>query len=124
VSVKLPAYYALYQILLLLYIMWYLITVITAVRNHPKTYFTSHAQLYFLPGKHHLIKNLIVNSILNFSLYGSDKGNTRIHCNTSAHIVFKNCQNINIKYITIKNCKYAYSEYLTKSLVTLFLTTC
>jgi len=34
--------------------------------NYPKMYFASDVELHFLPCKHHLNKNLIVNNIFNY----------------------------------------------------------
>ena len=96
--------------------------------NFSDVYLTSHVQLQFLPGQHHLNRNMIMNNIVNFSLHGDAINYTTIHCNTPVTIIFVNSKNINIKHITIKNCTYEYtyhgSSQLTKSQGTLLLLRC
>ena len=78
--------------------------------NNSKKYFTSHTQLVFLPGKHHLHTDLVVQHVENISLNGispTQANNTIIHCsysNSSAHVVISNSVNINIRYISMKEC--------------------
>ena len=97
--------------------------------NKSEKYFTSHFELQFSPGKHYLLKSLIVNDVYNLSLYGNvNKGKNYaiIYCSSSAYIAFRNSKHINITNLTIKNCGYSYSkfQYFTNSLSSLFLFNC
>jgi len=91
--------------------------------NNSGKYFSSHTKLQFLPGKHYLVNNLVVNNVINFSLYWNDVSTTTIHCDTPAIIASKN---VNINNLTIKNCGDFYTDLkcLTVSLSSLILLKC
>ena len=88
--------------------------------NNSDTYFTSNAQLVFLPGKHHLHTDLTVENVMNISLHGvnqTEMNNTIIHCTTSTRVVIINSDNICIRYISMKDCGgIIQKQYFTSSL--------
>jgi len=94
--------------------------------NNFERYFSSNTKLQFLPGNHYLAKNLIVNFVSNFSVWGDTTNNTTIYCNTQAKVFLRNSININIKNLTIKNCGYSnsVSKDFTKLFIALILYNC
>jgi len=77
-------------------------------------YFTSNAQLLFLPGLHQLHTNLIIQNVYNFSLIGSTTNGTTpdavIQCNSSVGIVMTNITNLAMKNMVINNCTKQHSK--------------
>ena len=98
--------------------------------NNSEKYFTSHAQLVFLPGKHHLHTDLVVQYVENISLNGispTQANNTIIHCsysNSSAHVIISNSVNINIRYISMKECGCLQKESSNSLLDVLHIFNC
>ena len=79
-------------------------------------YFTSNTQLLFLPGKHHLDTDLIIENVHNISLIGSTSVandttvDTFIHCN-SPLITMINVSKLTIENITISHDVYHPSQF-------------
>ena len=72
-------------------------------------YFTSHTQLLFLPGLHHLHTDLIIQNVHNISLIGSTANDTTldrviIQCISIAGIVMSNITDLSMANLMIKNC--------------------
>ena len=72
-------------------------------------YFASNAQLYFLPGLHHLHTNLTIQNVHNFTLIGSTANDTVtpqtvIRCAPFTGIIITNSTNLTMKNMVIKNC--------------------
>ena len=63
-------------------------------------YFTSNTQLHFLQGSFYINADIVIDSLHNFSLVGSDIDNTIIECSTPSLIAIINCTNTVIKNIT------------------------
>ena len=72
--------------------------------NNSEKYFTSHTQLVFLPGKHHLHTDLVVQHVVNLTIEGKEMYNTAVYCTTPAHINISNSDGINIRYLDIYKC--------------------
>ena len=72
--------------------------------DNSEKYFTSNTQLVFLPGKHHLTTDLIVENVLNFTLTGvgfNEMHNTVIYCSKPVQMViakFFNSEDISVRY--------------------------
>ena len=83
--------------------------------NNSEKYFTSHTQLVFLPGKHHLHTDLVIENVSNVTLRGINQTavkDTIIYCNISTQIVISYSTRIEIKYLSIKECGYSQQEDL------------
>ena len=98
--------------------------------NNTNKYFTSHTQLYLLPGQYYLKTDLIIQRVSNLSLIGNRTNeviNSVIKCTSTAGIVVVGSSNIVIANIVMKECGNDYN-YLTKkysikkSLLTTLLT--
>ena len=101
-----------------------------------ENHFTSHTQFIFLPGKHHLHKMLLVKSVLNITLQGISPQKmytTTIYCTSRAHVSIIDSENVNIKYLNIKECGHFGTNGACIALdifnssnvvVTIFLITC
>ena len=71
--------------------------------DNSEKYFTSHTQLVFLPGKHHLTTDLIVENVSNFTLrgYSTQLYNTMI-CLNNSHVFIGNSSDIEMRYLSMK----------------------
>jgi len=70
-------------------------------------YFTSHTQLVFLPGKHHLHTDLAVQNVINFTLEGfgqKEMSYTLVYCTELAQVAISNSYDINIRYLNFSEC--------------------
>ena len=71
-------------------------------------YFTSNTKLLFLPGLHHLRKNLVIQNVYNISLIGNATNgatpDTVIQCNSSVGIEMTNITNLRVTNITVRSC--------------------
>ena len=75
--------------------------------NNTEKYFTSNTQLIFLPGKHHLLTDLVIQDVHNLTLQGTDleeKNNTIIYCTKSAHIFINSSENIMFRSLSVNEC--------------------
>ena len=66
-------------------------------------YFTSNTQLLFLPGRHHLHTDLIIQNVHNISLIGSTANGTSDTFIKPQNCTFKCISMINISNLTIRN---------------------
>ena len=81
--------------------------------NNINKYFTSHTQLYFLPGKHYLNTNLIIQHVSALSLIGNrtnDVINSVIKCTSPAGIAVVNSSNIIIGNIMMEECGSDFND--------------
>jgi len=92
--------------------------------NSSEKYFTSDTQLVFLPGKHHLQTDLVLQNVSNVTLRGQKMINTIIYCNRSVRIVISNSAKINIQSLSIKECKYYQKEQTHSPLIVLNVFNC
>jgi len=70
-------------------------------------YFTSDTELVFIPGKHHLLTDLVIQNVSNLTLRGTDPNgmnSTIIYCTRPAHVFIRSSDNIIIEYIRINEC--------------------
>ena len=80
-----------------------------------ENYFTSHTQFIFLPGKHHLYRNLLVQTVFNVTLRGISPQkmyDTKIYCTTKAYVAFISSDNINISFLSMDGCGYSKANNL------------
>ena len=80
--------------------------------SNSEKYFTSNVELHFLSGKHYLDKDLIVDNVINLSLFGDANNNVTIYCNTPKSVVFRNSKHVSFKYFNMKNCYHKNSALL------------
>ena len=75
--------------------------------DNSEKYFTSHTQLVFLPGKHHLTTDLIVENVSSFTLKGNDSKemhNIIIYCTKQAQLALRNSHDIKIRHLSVIDC--------------------
>ena len=95
--------------------------------NNSEKYFTSHTQLVFLPGSHHLHTDLVVQNISNFTLEGigqKEMPYTMIYCTESAQVVINNSHNINLRYLIVSECGVSKVKDLMLPLAALDIFNC
>ena len=84
--------------------------------NNTNKYFTSNAQLHFLPGQYYLSTDLIIQGVSNFSLIGNrtnDVINTVINCTLPAGIAVVGSNDIVIANIVMNECGNDYKSFMT-----------
>jgi len=93
--------------------------------NNSEKYFAPYVQLQFLPGKHYLDKELIVNNVTKLSLFGDATDNVTFYSQKT--VIFRNSKNLSIKHLKILTAGYNENSgvnHLTKSLPTVLLSNC
>ena len=95
--------------------------------NNSEIYFTSHAQLVFLPGKHHLHTDLVIQDVQNLTLQGNaqtEVNNTIIYCSGSAHVLINSSDYIAVKHLSVNECGVSQGKDSSAPLITLHSYNC
>ena len=74
--------------------------------NNTSKYFTSNAQLHFLPGQYFLNTDLIISNISNFSLVGNisnEEIHTIINCTSPAGVLMISSEDVFISNVVMWN---------------------
>ena len=83
--------------------------------NNSEKYFTSHTQIVFLPGKHQLHTDLVIQDVQNLTLQGnvpSEMNNTIIYCVRSAHVLINSSDDITITHLMVNECGISQGKEL------------
>ena len=93
--------------------------------NESEKYFTSNTQLIFLPGKHHLLTDLVIQDVQNLTLQGiNQNNNTIIYCTKSVHVFINSSDNITFESISVNKCGVSQENDLLAPLAALKIFNC
>ena len=95
--------------------------------NYSEKYFTSNNRLVFLPGKHHLQTDLVIQNVSNLTLQGinpKEMDNTIIYCTRSSHVFINSSDSVDIGYLSIIECGVSKEKDLLAPLATLHIYNC
>jgi len=93
--------------------------------NNSNKYFTSDTQLVFLPGKHHLVTDLVIHNVFNLTLSGIEEmDDAIIYCTRSAYIFINSSDYITIGSLRVTECGVSQGKDLLATLDTLVIYNC